>query len=308
MTETDTTGIAEAVSTAETEAAGIADAVNNAVDTAVQETKYVTDIFTKIADYVQGILPTVIYALIIFLIGTFLVKIAVKIVLKFMEKANVDKTIYGFVRSLVSILLYTLLIVITLTILKVPMTSIVAVIGAAGLAIGLALQNSLSNVAGGFIILLSKPFKVGDFIETADISGTVENINIISTTILTPDNKTIHVPNGSVSSARITNYTEKNIRRLDINFSVSYECDYKKAKTIIMNVIDKNPLAIKDPEPFVRVGEHADSAIIIHTRVWVNASDYAALNYDLLEQVKDEFDNCGIEIPYNHLDVHVLKD
>lgn len=296
------TGIAAAI------ADNAGDAVNNVVDTAVEETQYVTNLFTQLADYVQEKIPIVIYAVVIFLIGVVCVKVVLKLMLKFMKKANVDRTIYGFMRSLVSILLYTLVGVITLTVLKVPMTSIVAVIGAAGLAIGLALQNSLANLAGGFLILISKPFKVGDFVETADISGTVENISILYTRIVTADNKTIHVPNGSVSSAKITNYTEKNNRRLDLNFSVSYECDYKKAKAIIKNIIDKHPLALKDPEATVRIGEHSDSAIVIYARVWVLAENYWDLNFDLLEEVKDEFDENGIEIPYNHLDVHVVNN
>ncbi len=285
-----------------------AEAAEEFVDTAVQETKNVTSIFTKLTEYVQSMLPTVIYAIVIFIIGMIVVKVAIKFILKLMEKANVDPTIFGFVRSLVSIILYLLVGIITLTVLKVPMTSIIAVISAAGLAIGLALQNSLSNLAGGFLILLSKPFKVGDFIETGDVSGTVENISILYTRISTGDNKTIHVPNGSVSNARIINYNEKNLRRLDLSFSVSYESDYKKAKEIISTVVNKHPMTVNEPAPLVRVGEYGDSAIKICTRVWVDAANYADLNFDLLEQVKDEFDIQGIEMPYNHLNVHVKNE
>ena len=285
-------------------------AVNEVVNTAVEETQHMADMFTNIGNYIREKIPTVLYAVVIFLIGIALARTAVKIMLKFMEKANIDKTIYGFLRSLVTIILYVFVVIIALTILKVPMDSIVTVIGAASLAIGLALQNSLSNLAGGFLILMTKPFKVGDFIESGDIVGTVENISIFDTTIITGDNKTIHTPNGTLSSAKITNYTEKDIRRLDLKFSVSYECDYKKAISIIEKIIEKHPLAIKSEglEPVVRLGEHGDSALIIYTRVWVNSSDYWSLNFDLLEQVKDEFDLGGIEIPYNHVDVHVVRD
>jgi small conductance mechanosensitive channel len=289
---------------------GAGEAVNEVVDVAVEETQHMADMFTKLGDYITGKIPTVLYAIVVFLIGMALAKTVVKILLRFMEKANVDKTIFGFLRSLVTIALYVFVVIITLTILKVPMDSIVTVIGAASLAVGLALQDSLSNLAGGFLILMTKPFKVGDFIESGDIVGTVENISILNTTILTGDNKTIHTPNGMLSNAKVTNYTEKSTRRLDLKFSVSYESDYKKAIAVIQKLVDNHPLAIKSEglEPTIRLGEHGDSALIIYTRVWVNSDDYWTLNFDLLEQVKDAFDAQKIDIPYNHIDVHVVKD
>lgn len=282
-------------------------AVENVVSTAVEETEKITDIIGDFADKAIGMLPKIIYAVIVLIIGLILVKTVVKITIQFMKKANIDETIHGFVKSLLTIVLDALVVIIVLTIINVPMDSIITTLGAATLAIGLALQGSLSNIAGGFLIMLTKPFKVGDFIECGDITGTVENISILNTTIVTPDNKTIHTPNGNLSNTRIINYNEKNRRRLDLSFSISYDDDYKEAKRIISEIIDKHKFAIHEEgyEPTVRIGEHGNNAIIIYTRVWVMADYYWDLNFDLLEQVKDEFDKNGINIPYNHLNVHI---
>ncbi|MGN0605733.1 MAG: mechanosensitive ion channel family protein [Oscillospiraceae bacterium] len=284
-------------------------AVENVMSTAKEETEKVTDILSKLADMVLDILPKLVYAVIILIIGLMLVKSVVKVVLAFMQKANVDETLHGFVKSLLTIVLDSLVVIIVLTLLNVPMDSIVTTLGAATLAIGLALQGSLANIAGGFLLLITKPFKVGDFIECGDIVGTVENISILNTTIVTADNKTIHTPNGNLSNVRIVNYNQKNKRRLDLKFSISYDSDYKEAKKIILNLIDNHKLALHEEglEPVVRVGEHGDNAIIIYARVWVLADNYWDLNFDLLEQVKDEFDKNGIDIPYNHLNVHIDK-
>lgn len=284
-------------------------AVGNVVSTAKAETEKVTDILSTLAEKVIDVLPKLVYAIIILVIGLVLVKYVVKLTLAFMQKANVDETLHGFVKSLLTIVLDSLVVIIVLTLLNVPMDSIVTTLGAATLAIGLALQGSLANIAGGFLLLLTKPFKVGDFIECGDIVGTVENISILNTTIVTADNKTIHTPNGNLSNVRIVNYNQKNKRRLDLKFSISYDSDYREAKKIILNLIDNHKLALHEEglEPVVRVGEHGDNAIIIYARVWVLADNYWDLNFDLLEQVKDEFDKNGIDIPYNHLNVHIDK-
>ena len=255
----------------------------------------------------KDFLPTIIFALIVFIIGIFATKIIVKILGKGLKKSKLDITAHSFLKSLIRIILYTLVTVITLTILKVPMTSIVAVIGAAGLAIGLALQNSLANLAGGFIILFSKPFAVGDFIESNGTLGTVDSISILYTRLLTPDNKVVYIPNGQVSNGKIINYTQEKLRRLDMTFSISYASDYKKAIDLLTAIINEHPLAIKEPLPLVRVIEQGSNSINIAARIWVESDKYWDLNYDLLEQVKIAFDDNNIEIPYNQLDVHLDK-
>ena len=244
-------------------------------------------------------------SLIILLIGILISKLVIRIMSRGLEKSRVDATAHGFFKSLTNTVLYIFVLVIALSVLGVPMTSIIAVIGAAGLAIGLALQNSLSNIAGGFIILFSKPFKVGDFIETNDISGSVDSINILYTRLLTPDKKSVYVPNGNITSATITNYTDEPIRRLDMMFKVSYDCDYRRAISIIERIIDDHPLALDEPEPFIRMVDMNEGFLKISARAWVNSGDYWTLNFDMQELVKDAFADAGITIPYNKLDVKV---
>lgn len=272
----------------------------------IVDEKTVTYWETLLSQFI-AFLPKLIFAVVIFIIGIVLAKIIMKIVDKALKKSRIDTTIHSFLKSTIKISMYVIVSIIALSSAGVEMTSIIAIVGAAGLAISLALQNSLSNVAGGFIILFSKPFKKGDYIESNGLSGTVEEISIISTKLLTLDNKVIHIPNGSLSGAVITNYTEEQLRRLDMVFSISYDDDFNQAKEIISRVINNNPLAIKSPEPFIRMGEHAASSINVITRVWVKSEDYWNLNFDLLEQVKAEFDKNNITIPYNQLQVHIDK-
>lgn len=262
---------------------------------------YWSSMIQKLIDYI----PTLLFSLIIFTLGLILLKIILKIVEKALEKSKLDKTVHSFLKSMLKYILLTLISVIALSSLGVEMSTIVAVVGAAGVAIGLAIKDSLSNVAGGFIILFSKPFKKGDYIEATGVSGTVEEITIISTKLLTPDNKVIRIPNGVLSGSTITNFTEEQLRRLDLKFTISYQDDFQKAKEILTNIIEKHPLALREPEPFVRLSEQASNCIIITTRVWVSSENYWDLNYDMLEQVKTEFDKNGITIPFNQLDVHI---
>ena len=197
----------------------------------------------KFVDKFVNFLPTLITAIIIFIIGIILAKIIVKILSKGLQKSKLDVTAHGFIKSLVRITLYTIVIVIALSSTKiVDMSSLVAIIGAAGLAVGLALQNSLSNLAGGFIILFSKPFSVGDFIESNGVSGKVDNITILYTRLMAADNKVIYIPNGQVSGSKIINFTQEKLRRLDMNFGISYSNDYHKAIDIIKEVISNQEM------------------------------------------------------------------
>lgn len=222
---------------------------------------------------------------------------------KFYEK--LDPTARTFFRSFITIALKIVLVIVAALIVGVPMASMVAVIGSAGLAIGLALQGSLSNIAGGFIILVFKPFKVGDFIETADAIGTVEAINIFYTKVLTVDNKVVHVPNSVISNQTLTDYSAKDLRRVDININTSYDSDIEKVKSVLLSVAEKTDKAVLDPAPQVRLVEHAASSLTFTFRVWCNTADYWDVYFDLLEGAKEAFDENGIEIPYQQIDVHV---
>lgn len=274
-------------------------------DTLEQVAEDTPDFLERIWNGFTDALPTILLALLVFAAGLVLVRVAEKIVGGGMKRANVDDTASGFLVQLIRVGLYTLTVVIVLSVLNVPMTSIVAVIGAAGLAIGLALQNSLSNLAGGFIILFAKPFRAGDFIETSNASGTVECVSILYTKIITIDNKTVYIPNGMVSSAKIINYNEKSTRRLDLEFSIGYGDDFQAAKAILRKLIMEHPLSLQDPAPAVYMSKQDASAIVLLARVWVKSEDYWALHFDLLEQAKQAFDAAGISIPFQQLDVHL---
>lgn len=264
-------------------------------------------VLTDFADALVDYLPTVFFAIILYLVGKIAVKIIMKLTDKAMGRSRIDETAQGFLKSLMSITLTAFVIVIALSALGIPMTSIVTVIGTAGVAIGLALQNSLSNVAGGFIILFTKPFSKGDYIVTNGIEGVVEDIKILSTGLKTPDNKVIFIPNGMVSGGTITNYSREEKRRVDLTFGISYESDLKQAVSVIRDVINSHELVLKSEEIFVRLSDLADSALVITVRVWTKTADYWTVHFDLIEQVKNALDENGIEIPYSKLDVHIIK-
>lgn len=261
----------------------------NLAENVKAEAEQVSNFFTEAADKLYSMLPSIASALIALVIGIVLSKIIVKVLIKGMSKANVDNTAKGFMKSLVKIILYTIVIVIALSIINVPMQSIIAVIGAAGLAIGLALQNSLSNLAGGFIILFSQPFKSGDYIETKDAAGTVESISILYTRLITPDNKTVYIPNGVVSSGMLINYTKKDTRRIDVDIVIPQDNDVKKVETLLLDLIASHDMALKEPAPMVRLGNIGETNITFHLRVWTRTDDYWDLYYDLLEDIKHEF-------------------
>ncbi|MBE6840589.1 MAG: mechanosensitive ion channel [Ruminococcus sp.] len=263
--------------------------------------------FDNLLDRIKSALPTLIFAVIVFIIGIVAVKIITKIISKFMKKSTVDNAAVAFLVSFIRVVLYTIVIVSALTLVGVPMSSIIALIGAAGLAVSLALQNYLSNLAGGFIILFSKPFKSGDMIEIDSTTGQIKSINILYTKMLTSDNKTVLIPNGKVADAKIINYSEMPTRRLDMTFDISYSNDFEKAKEIIQGITDRNKLVHKDPAPLIRLGAHKESALEIVVKLWVANDKYYELFYDMSEAVKREFDKHGIEIPYNQLDVHIQK-
>lgn len=263
----------------------------------------------RILGWAEKLLPTLISAVIILIAGAIFTKIALRIMSKGLKNSKIEPTAHSFLLSLVKTILYLFVFIIFLSALNVPMTSIIAAVSAAGLAIGLALQNSLSNIAGGFIILFSKPFKKGDFVEIGSDIGTVDEISILYTRLLTTDNKAIHIPNGNITATSVTNYSEEELRRLDLNFSIDYNDDYKKAIELILDYVNNHPLVLNSPEkPLVRMFSHDASSVNIVSRVWVKNENYFALKFDMLEGIKDSFDKNNITIPYNQLDVRITNN
>ncbi len=262
--------------------------------------------FSNLGSAILSVIPTIILAIIVLIIGLILTKLTVKLLTKGLSKTKLELTVTKFTTQMSKIVLYVLLITIVLSILGIPATSIITVIGTAGVAIGLALQNSLSNVAGGFLLMITKPFKVGDYIITNGVEGTVSAISILHTQLDSATNQAIFVPNGLAINATIVNNSGNATRRVDLLFSISYNDDFDKARGLIMEIIEQHPMVLKTPAPMVRMNEHGDSAIVIVARVWCATSDYWDVYFDLIEQVRASFIANEIEIPYNQLDVHMI--
>ena len=249
--------------------------------------------------------PKFLLAVLTLLVGLFIIKIFTKLLAKSMEKSKVDETLRGFIKSVSKVVLQLLLYITVASMIGVQMTSFIAVLGAAGLAVGLALQGSLSNFAGGVLILIFRPFNVGDFIEAQGHSGIVKDIQILYTVIHTLDNKKIVIPNGNLSNNSIVNYSANDKRRVDLLFGVGYESDKKKVKEIIEKIAKNHDKILQNPAPFIRLTEHGASSINFVTRLWCNTQDYWDVYFDMTEQVKIAFDKEGINIPYPQMDVHI---
>ena len=250
----------------------------------------------------------ILISLVILMISFRIIKKITRKITKKGETGKYDKTITKTFAYAFSIGAKTLVIVCLIGYLGIDTSGITALIASLGVCIGLAVNGAVSNLAGGVIILVTRPFKVDDFIEAQGISGTVEDIHMICTKIRTPDNKVIYVPNGSLANGNIINYSEKDTRRLELKFAIAYNSNYEKAKTLVWDIVTSHELVLSDPTPFVRMTAHGESSITLTARVWTKGSDYWNVNFDLLEAVKKSFDENGIEIPYNQLDVHVKND
>ena len=226
------------------------------------------------------------------------------------DNEKYDKTIVKTLSYAGKIVAKILIIICLVGYLGIDTSGLTALVTSLGVCAGLAVNGALSNLAGGVIILFTRPFKVDDYIEIpADsISGTVEDIQIVCTKLRTPDNKVIYVPNGTLSNSNIVNYSEKKTRRVDFTFSIAYENDFEKAKSLVASICSSHSLVLDNPPPFVRVSEHGQSSVNITARVWVRSNDYWTVKFDILEGVKKIFDENGIVIPYNQLDVHVKND
>ncbi|MCP3868755.1 MAG: mechanosensitive ion channel [Gammaproteobacteria bacterium] len=249
----------------------------------------------------------IFFALTIFIVGRIISKILVKLIRKGLERANMDMILVNFVLSIISTILLLFVIIASLNQLGVDTTSLIALLGAAGLAIGLALQGSLQNFASGVMLIVFRPFKSGDFVEVAGVSGVVEVISIFTTVMRTGDNREIIIPNGSIYSGTITNYSARSTRRIDMVFGIGYGDDIKKAKDVLTSLIEADDRILKNPEPLVAVAELADSSVNFNVRPWVKSADYWSVKFDYTEKVKLAFDENGISIPYPQMDVHMDK-
>ena len=249
-----------------------------------------------------------VIAIAIVIMGKLFAKVICKGISKMLAHKKVDQAVISFVSSIVYFIVFFVAIIAAISHLGFNTSSLVAIVGAAGLAIGLALQGSLSNFASGVLLIILKPFKNGDFVEVAGISGIVEEIHIFSTTFRTGDNKTVIIPNGSVTNSTIINYSAKPIRRIDLIIGVSYDADLAKTKEILNKISSAHSLVLKDHDITIGVSELADNSVNLVVRPWVKTEDYWPVYFDLLENIKVALDQAGIEIPYPQLSLHVNKE
>ena len=243
-------------------------------------------------------------AIAIFIVGKIVVNILVKVLKKLLTKSKMDPMLVNFVASIIKTILLLFVVIAALDQLGVDTTSLIALLGAAGLAVGLALQNSLQNFAAGVMLIVFRPFQAGDFVEVAGIAGVVEAINIFSSTLRTGDNKEVIVPNGAIYGGTITNYSARETRRVDMVFGIGYDDDIKKAKEIMEKVLQADERILPEPAPVIAVSELADSSVNFVVRPWVKTADYWGVMWDVTEEVKLQFDANGISIPYPQMDIH----
>lgn len=259
--------------------------------------------FDKIISY----LPSIIAALVILILGLRVIKLIVGRIRKVMEKREVDPGVRGFTLSILGVVLKILLFIVIITKLGVETTSFAAILAAAGLAIGLALQGSLSNFAGGVLIIILKPFRVGDFIDAQGESGTVNEITIFYTFLTTVDNQRVVIPNGQLSNNKVVNYSTEPIRRDAMAVGISYDSDIKKAREVLLNIVNSDERTLKDPEPVVVVTGLGDNSVDLSLRFWTKTEDYWALNFDTQEKLKTELEDAGISFPFPQRDVHLFN-
>lgn len=249
-----------------------------------------------------------LYAVLILIIGLAVIKKVTNVFKGLLRKRGVDETLIPTLSSVLRGVLVVVLLIAVIEKFGADTTGLVAILGSLGLAIGLALQGSLANFAGGLLILVLKPFKNGDVINVNGETGSVQSISIVTTTMKTPDNRVIFMANGAVAGATIINFSQEEDRRLDLVFGIGYEDDFDKAKEIILKIAADDERIHSDPQPFARVGNLGDSSVDITVRLWLKGADYWAVNFDMLETVKRAFDEAGISIPYPQRDIHVFNE
>ena len=246
-----------------------------------------------------------VLAILIFYVGRMIARMVTNAIRKLMQKQETDKILESFVSNMAYWLMMTFVIIAAINQLGIQTTSLIAVMGAAGLAVGLALQGSLSNFAAGVLIVMFRPYRVGDYVEAAGVAGSVEQVQILSTVLKTPDNKKIIIPNSSIMSSIITNYSANDTRRVDLVFGVGYSDDLDKVRSILEEITGADDRIMKDPACVIQVHELADSSVNFVCRPWVSTADYWAVYWDLTEKVKKRFDQEGISIPFPQQDVHI---
>jgi small conductance mechanosensitive channel len=266
-----------------------------------------SNIIPKLQEWAAFYSLKIVAAVAIFIVGRWIAKLLRNLVERIMTKGKVDETLVKFVGNITYVVLIVIVVIAALNQLGIQTTSFIAIIGAAGLAIGLALQGSLANFAAGVLMIIFRPFKLGDYVEGAGVAGTVEEISIFTTHFKSPDNKTIIIPNAKITGDNIINYSAKDSRRLDLVFGVSYNDDLQKVKAVLYDILKNDDRILKDPAPTIGVLELADSSVNFAVRPWVRTGDYWTLFFDLKEKIKERFDAEGISIPFPQQDVHLYE-
>ncbi|NLJ24952.1 MAG: mechanosensitive ion channel [Firmicutes bacterium] len=246
-----------------------------------------------------------LWSLVVFVVGKRLIQYLINVIGASMDRHHFDESLHTFLIPAIRLSMYIILTIVIASMLGIEMASVIALLASAGLAVGLALQGSLANLAGGVLIMALRPFKVGDFIEAAGYSGTIEQIQIFHTYLRTPDNRRVIIPNAQLSNSSAINYSTNPTRRLSLTFTTSYSDDIGRVKELLTRIVQSHPLVLADPRPQIVIGEHGPNGLVYFVRVWVDRTNYWSVNFDLLEKVKIEFDQAGIEIPFTQMDVHV---
>lgn len=265
------------------------------------------DALEKIIELVIGYLPKLALALITLVIGLWLIKTFTRFLTRIMTARKVDESLIPFLTTIARILFTVLLMISVMELIGIEMTSFIALLGAIGLSIGMALSGSLQHFAGGVLLLIYKPFKKGDFIEAQSQKGTVREVGIFNTVIITVDNKIVYLPNGPLSAGTITNYTSESTRRVDLIFGIGYKDDIDKARQVLIKIIESEARILKDPPPIIGVAELAASSVNLAVRVWTPTADFFDVDFFMRETVKKEFDKEGISIPFPQMDVNLKR-
>ena len=270
--------------------------------------EFLTSIMTSLGELAMSVGMKLIYAIVLLVIGFKVSSLLCKKLEKSKSFAKIDASVSKFLLSILRFGLNAIILISAALVLGVPSASFIAILGSAGLAVGMALQGSLSNLAGSIMLVVFKPFKVGDYIEAAGVAGVVEEINIFYTIINTVDNKRITLPNGTVSNGIIVDYSSNETRRVDLTFGAAYGTDVAQMKALMLQIAENHPLVLKDPAPVALFTTQNDSSLDFVLRVWCNSADYWTVNFEVLEQVHAAMLNAGIEIPFPQMDVHVKND
>jgi small conductance mechanosensitive channel len=281
-------------------------AVEEALKT--EEVKKFLDFQEKLIDWGINMAPKLLAAVLVLGIGFWIARILIRMLDKALRKSKVDISLHSFIKSISDFLMKMIVVITAATMLGVPVTTFIAILSAAGLAIGLALKDSLANFAGGILILVFEIFKIEDFIELDGYSGTVKEIKLLHTRLNTVDNRRIIIPNGDLATGKIINYTAEKMRRVDMIFGISYKDDIDKARHTLEQIISKNRLIARNPEPLVQVNSLEDRSVNIIVKVWCEAGDYWDIYFKFQEEVKKSFDREGITIPYPQTDIHIYSE